>query len=250
MVHIKIKRNLKIMKLLNRFLAPIIFFVFSCSFSASAQEIPMTGSTGAITDFLLEAMDKTNTNWVLDGKREDIDGSPYLKDDFELGEIELIDNSVFTDILLRYNIYNDEIEYQDGGKNYSISAKHTLNKITIRDDIFVVEIYESSVGEKQGYFTLLANGEVKLLRKYNMELTDKVPARALQDPEPRKFIRKKDIYYVKEGLKRIHEFSNVKKLIEHLGDHQDELKTFTKKEKISSNNPEELAELINYYNSL
>ena len=65
-----------------------------------------------------------------------------------------------------------------------------------------------------------------------MELTDKVPAKALRDPEPRKFVRQNDIFYVKIGKARIYEFGSVKKLIAYLGDHEEELKTFAKKEKV------------------
>ncbi|MFC2125383.1 hypothetical protein ACFLU5_11290 [Bacteroidota bacterium] len=250
MLYNKINGNLSNMIFLSRIRELMIFFFLLCSFDA----IPQVGVPAEPTALdhidLIDLMEKVNTNWVLDDRNEAINGSPYLSEEFIKGEIVLIDNSVLSDVLLRYNIYNDELEFQDKGINYFIGTKHLLKKVKLGDNTFVVDIYDSSIGEKQGFFTLLADGEVKLLCKYEMELTDRIPAKPMRDPEPRKFVRQKDLYFVKVGLQRIHEFSSVKKLIGYFGDHQDELRSFTKKEKISPNNPDELADLINYYNSL
>lgn len=250
MFYNKIIQNVLSKKLFNQRLVLVIFLFMSCIFSTVAQVGPVNNTNMMTNSAILDMMDRTNVNRVIDGSQDPIDGSPYLKDDFETGEITLVDSTVFPDILLRYNIYNDQIEFQDEGKNYVIGTKILVKNITLGEDIFVVDLLETVNGERQGFLTLLADGEVKLLCKYNMELTDRVPSKALQDPQPRKFVRKQDIYFVKVGLQRINEIGSVKKLIIYLENHQDELKTFSKKEKILSNNPEELAKLITYFNSL
>jgi len=201
---------------------------------------------------LLDLMANTNVKWRLDDKATNIDGSPYLNDEFEKGEVVLKDKTTFKDVLLRYNIYNDQMEFQDEGKEYAIGtgAWHLLDRISVGDNIFVVDIYSIGTREKEGYFTLLADGETKLLRKHEMKLTDPVPAKPMQDPKNSEFVRKQDVYYLKIGSERIYEINNLKKMIAHVGEHQDELKTFAKKEKISVKKPDKLAKLVDYYNSL
>ena len=229
----------------------LIIFLFISSSSTAFAQVKVAAEPNALDNFeIISMMDRVNTNWIQNDMEEPIDGSPYLKEEFKKGEIVLIDNTILSDVLLRYNIYNDEIEYQNKGINYIIGTKHLVKNLKLEDEIFVVDIYKSSIGEKQGYFTMLADGEVKLLRKYTMELTDRVPAKAMRDPEPRKFVRQKDLFFIKVRQQNVYEFSSVKKLIEFLGDHQDELKSFVKKEKISSRNPRELTKFIDYYNTL
>lgn len=204
------------------------------------------------TTGLLDLMENTNVKWRLNDKSSNIDGSPYLNDEFEIGEVVLTDNSIFKEVLLRYNIYNDQMEFQDKGETYAIGtgSDHLLRRITIGDDIFITSIYSIGTREKLGFFSVLADGKVTLLRKHEMKLTDPVPAKPMQDPQPAKFVKKQDVYFLRIGEERIYEINNVKKMVAHLGDHQDELKTYTKKEKISSGDPDELAQLVNYYNSL
>ena len=89
-----------------------------------------------------------------------------------------------------------------------------------------------------------------MLRKMEIELTDRVASKPMRDPEPRKFVRQSDDYYVKYGRQRIYEISSLKKLIAFLEEHPDEMKTFAKKEKISAKKPDDLTKFINYFNSL
>ena len=241
------KRNLLLNAKIFRTHLLIVAIVASV-FHVTAQTAVQQGVYAP--DGIMDLMETVNRNWMLNGKNEQIEGSPYLKEEFEPGEIQLKDNTTIPEVPMRYNIYNDQIEFQYKEKTYNIGNKNLVENIKIGTDVFIVEMYETINGERFGFFSLLADGETRLLAKYEMELTDKVPAKALRDPEPRKFVRENDVYYVKIGQQRIYAFGNVKKLIAYLGDHEEELEAFAKKEKISARNPDELAKLINYYNSL
>ena len=141
-----------------------------------------------------------------------------------------------------------EFTYKD--KEYAIGAKDLLHKVLVGDDMFVVEMYESGTTERSGYFLLLAEGKVNLLKKLEIKLTDPVPAKPMRDPEPRKFVRKADTYYIKSSDQRTYEITNLKKLIAFLGDHQKEMTKFAKENKISVKDQDDLTVFITYYNTL
>ena len=56
--------------------------------------------------------------------------------------------------------------------------------------------------------------------------------------------------YIMNADGKIERIKSVKKLIKYLGSHQEELSRFAKKEKISANDPKELAKLLEYFQDL
>ena len=194
--------------------------------------------------------DKRNTIWLLDGQVDEIKGSPYLYDEFIAGEILLLDSTIYTGMKLNFNIFNDEIEYEKNGTHYTLGNKQQVDRITIGDNTFIIDKYDTHTNKKNGYLMLLADGDVKLIGKLDMELTDMVPAKPMQDPIPRTFKRKPDTYYLLKGDNDVYKISSVKKLIQYLEVHQEELSIFAKAEKVSARDPVELSELVDYYNSL
>jgi hypothetical protein len=84
-----------------------------------------------------------------------------------------------------------------------------------------------------------------------MKFTDKQEAKALESSnQPAKFTRAADIYYYKIGNGEMMKAGTLKNLIESLPDHQAELASYAKKEKLSTRNEADLRKLAAYYNKL
>jgi hypothetical protein len=211
--------------------------------------VNVTGQNPSATR-IQDLRDKRNTEWLLNGQVEEIKGSPYLYDEFISGEILLLDSTIYSGMKLNYNIFNDEIEYEKSGIHYTLIDKQQVDRITIGNDTFIIDKYNTNQNKMNGYLMVFAEGDVRLFSKLDMELTDRVPAKPMQDPIPRTFKRKTDTYYLLKGENELYKISSVKKLIQYLEVHQEELSIFAKTEKISARDPGELSELVDYYNSL
>ena len=195
-------------------------------------------------------MDRTNTVWLLDGSEEPIEGSPYLYDDFRAGEIHMIDNTIISDVKLRYNAYNDNMEYLDNDTAYFIGARHLVKKVIINEEVFVLDSDPKTPDYRRCFFHQLTSGKVSLLCRYTVELKEEVSERAYREAIPWRFERDEDRFFIKRGYQSLFEIGSRKNLCKTLGDHHEELKSFVKKEKISCRDPEELVKLIDYYNLL
>ena len=201
---------------------------------------------------ILESLDDIAWRKSTEAPSFDYEGSPYDKDIFVKGDIYYDINWRFPDIPLRYNIFNDEMEFRMEGQEttYAIKPDKKIQKILIQEDVFVVAEYQERGKVIPGFFKVLATGEIDLLAKFQVDFKEEQPAKALVLPEPAKFIRKDDQYYIRIKGNITQKISNIKILIELIGDHKNELSDYAKKEKISARNESELIQFISFYNSL
>jgi len=201
---------------------------------------------------ILETLDNLAWRNSAEAPSFDYEGSPYNSDIFVKGDIYYDINWRFPNIPLRYNIFNDEMEFkmEDQETIYAIVPDKRIQKILIQEDTFVVAEYQEKTKVIPGFFKVLATGEIDLLAKFQVDFKEKQPAKALVLPEPAKFIRKDDQYYIRINGNITQKISSIKKIIELIGDHKNELSDYSKKEKISAGNESELIQFISYYNSL
>jgi len=182
----------------------------------------------------------------------DIEGSPYLNDKFETGEV-LTDNNVrYVGIPLRYNIYSDEIEFQTAkGQILSIQFPGNIKEVKIGHDIFVYNLYFLSPERlKWGYFQLINSGKAEGLIHYRVIFEAAQKALAYKDPQPPKFVQQPAYYYVSVNKKPAVRVQRTKELIALLGNHKKELENFARKEKIKIRRLNDLRRILYYYNSL
>lgn len=89
---------------------------------------------------------------VKDGKA-DYDGSPFFKKDFEIGNVGAVKERV----MLKYNIYRDQILFQRNGETFELPKTDAYNPIMIGN--YKIELIDGS------YYHVLAEGAMKLLQK-------------------------------------------------------------------------------------
>lgn len=182
----------------------------------------------------------------------DIEGSPYLNDDFIKGTIYTTSQTKFVDVPLRYNIYNEQIEFKSGdGSIQALAPPEIVEKIELGSYILVYVPFKMSRSIRRGFFRVIEPGDKAVLLARSQVLFEdaKKPA-AYQDVEPPKFIRKTDDYYIRIGKEPAMLISRKVDLEEAFQDHQKEVRSFIKKNKVKPNKPERMAELVQYYNSL
>jgi hypothetical protein len=175
----------------------------------------------------------------------DIEGTPYLDNDFQDGLVYLKETEVFK-IPIRYNIYADEMEYQAKGMNYVIGSPAALNKIILGESIYVFLPFI----QKGGYFELFELGKCTLVQK---KITDVKPAeesKPMVTPAPATFIRKPDVFYCVINDTLVYKIKNMESVKTALKDEKPKIEGFIKQEKIKNIKKENLIKIIKYYNSL
>jgi len=101
-----------------------------------------------------------------------IDGSPFLQKDFSLGKIFLSENKVIDSIMLRYDIYHKEMQYQNEGKIYAIGAPENIKSISFDHRTFVYLTYLEKGVITKDFFEVLKLGKIaSLYRHYIITLT-------------------------------------------------------------------------------
>lgn len=178
---------------------------------------------------------------------EPIAGSPYMDDKYKDGIIYYGDN--FQKAPIRYNAYQDLIEYQQSGKALVLDANAAIKKVIVGDDTFVP--LASGNSKKRGYFAVLDSGKVTLYSKKKIIFEPfKKGGKLDGTDQPNEFRKSPDTFYYQVGDGQLTEIDNIKSLIAGLPDKREELTQFAKKEKISVKKEKDLRQFIKYYNSL
>ena len=170
------------------------------------------------------------------------EGTPYLKDTFETGYV-YINHVKSTAVPMRYNIFEDHVEFQQDDGVYVLKPSAQINKVEIDKYTLVVSEFDKS---KNGFFELLEAGKLTLLSRKIINYRKKVEISNV----PPKYSKASDTYYIKLSGGKPVKVNNIKKLITSLPDKQNELNAFAESEKLSGRNEDELVKLVKYYNSL
>jgi len=182
---------------------------------------------------------------------KDIQGSPYLNDEFIKGSIYTLSKTQYADIPLRYNVYNDEIEFETEDKKVAaLDAPEIVEKVTFGNYTMEYIPFEIAKKVKKGFFEVLLKGKASLYARPDVEFQEAKAPEPYKDAEPAKFIRKVDRYYLRFGMEPAILCNSKKDIIDSFPDHNNEIEAFMKKVKLNVKKPEDLKSLAEYYNSL
>ncbi len=181
---------------------------------------------------------------------EDIEGSPYLNDEFITGAIYTTSNTKYVDVPLRYNIYNDEVEFDTGNGVQAIAAPETVDKIEFGDYTMVYVPYSITKKVMRGFFIVKEQGKASLLIKPEVTFVQATEPAPYKHAEPAKFDRRENEYYIWVQKNEAKLISSKNDMVDVFPDNHDKLEAFIKKNKIKHRQPEDLRKLVQYYNSL
>jgi hypothetical protein len=227
----------------------LVFFFLSIFTNFSAAQVYLDYNTQETIDFF-------RTNKFISGAgnnssfESQIQGSPYLNDEFSPGSIYTFDKQRYSDIPLRYNIYNDNLEFKTPAGEIQALATPEIVELAEFNSTQMVYLSYKSKTIKKGFFVLMEKGKVSLYSKPGVMFKEATEPGAYKDAEPPKFVRKSDEYYLQFNSEPAIIIGNKKDLIAAFPDNQDKIKSFISKNKIKTNKPEGLTELVKYYNSL
>ncbi|HBL75510.1 MAG: hypothetical protein A2W90_03490 [Bacteroidetes bacterium GWF2_42_66] len=178
-----------------------------------------------------------------------IPGTPFFNDNFKKGEVTTTSNTVVSNVPLRYNVYADEIEFEEESKKTFYLDKSTVKSVKIGDSEFIYKAYSMNNKLGRSYFEVLLQGKATLLKQYRVQFEEAKPAKAYEDPTPAQFKSATPEFYIAFGDAEADRISSSKQLTEILSDKKTEVAEYMKKNKLKIGNQEDIIRIIQFYNT-
>lgn len=182
--------------------------------------------------------------------QDNIDGSPYLNDDFITGTVYTTSKLQYVDVPLRYNIFNDDIEFKTNNNQVmAMATPEIIERVTFGEYQLVYIPFVSQKKIKRGFLKVVMEGNISLYARPQILYTKPEEPGAYKEAKPAKFLKKPDSYYLRNGKNEAIKVDKKKEVIEFFPAHNNEIATFIKKNKIKTNKESELKRIVEYYNS-
>jgi len=229
----------------NTYIFILTILLFSSK--TNAQELLGGQSFGSNTQGII-----STTAVVLN---ENVDGTPYIDEKFAPAKISASENNIF---YVRYNAANDEIEVK-GSNNVAYALNKYRKDITV-DIIALKKTYQNFMYINSdddpgfGYFVHISEptANVKILKKEVVKFFDeKVQVTGYDTPQNAKYKRLADKYFIKINDKNAMLLpSNKKGVAKLFPEHEKEVLSYIKTEKIKFKDELSLSKLSAYLNQL
>ncbi len=229
----------------------VLLFALTCiTYSSAQSKMQSVYEIRHAFDFYLHH--KSNTAAIsANSSANDVRGSAYLNDDFIEGTVYTTSKTKFVAVPLRYNIYNDQVEFRNAeGQIFAIATPEVIEKIEIGECKIEYIPIQASTKVSKSFLEVLEKGEASLYCRQKVILEQAQSAGAYKAAQPARFIRKADEYYIrigKEAAKPISKKRDLQNIFSHKGK---DINAYIKNNKIRPGNIEALRELVIYYNSL
>lgn len=183
---------------------------------------------------------------------ENTKGTPYENEEFVLGSILSENNTLISNVYLRYNAYQDEFQIKQNPNasddNVQAIKKSTDFYVKMGDEIFTYKLPQDGFG---GYYNILEEGDkVDLLKKISKKFVEgQNSVTMMTGNHPNRLIDESSFVVVKNDGKIEEVTGSKNKIIEAIaGDDKNELKKLVKAEKLNVKKEEDLIKAVNYYN--
>lgn len=179
-----------------------------------------------------------------------IEGSPYIQKEFVKGSI-LIDSTSYEGVPLRYNAYDDRMEFlSKSDLVLYVTNPEQYQKFILQDKTYIYRKAPGSKSEEQGFFQLLKEGTVNLLKKESISLLESQPAKPFGDPKPASFKARPANFYLSLSNGKLIQISKEKDLLQALKPHKEALESYIDQQKLNVKKEEDLQKVIAYANTL
>jgi hypothetical protein len=221
---------------MNRIITGIIFF-FLFSTLAKAQ---LSIDYSQLQNFL----DRNHL------RINEIKGTPYLNSEYETGTILSDAGILYENVPLRYDCFNDILEFKRDSKTYYADPKESVKKAEFGGKVFVYKAFEKEGDTDKSYFEEVVTGKAALYTRYSVNFHEAVPTDGFTDARPAQFGDLMETSYISIDTFPAKKILNNKKLVEILSDKKNEVEAFISKQKLSVKKKDDLKKIVTYYNSL
>ncbi|GJM30351.1 MAG: hypothetical protein DHS20C17_29860 [Cyclobacteriaceae bacterium] len=187
-----------------------------------------------------------------DDELENVEGTPYLYEEFKPGDIYYGGEHKIEQIPLRLDIFHDRLEYKDEkGAVMAFGNPEMMDYVKIGKEVFIY-LPKNPSYKISGFLKMWNTRMPCLLSRMNVNYLKGEEAKPydLHPGRPDRLERVQDIQYVMRSRNDVEKVSSIKKLIKYLGAHEAELSEYAETADLSPKEPEKLVKLVNYYHQL
>ncbi len=180
-----------------------------------------------------------------------MEGTPFLENEFLKGTITTVDGKVIRNVDLRYNVFNNKMEVKQKDQLFELT-NDLVKRIQMNDRTFDYLKYELDKNESDGYLELISDGNWKLYYRHAKKFKEAQSQKAMEEhSRPAEFRDLPPVYLLlKDDSGKAIGFRNKKELANIFPNHKNEVHSFMKKNRLKTNNAEDLQKLLSYYFSL
>jgi hypothetical protein len=187
----------------------------------------------------------------------EINGSPYLKPDWQPGNFTLANGFKSKEaIWLKFNMVTDKVTFKDEKVGAEMEFVVPVQEFTLslaESDGAITRLFRSGYKDIEGttpasFFEVISDGKTQLIKKTVKTLLETVVIGA--PTKQRTFIEKSTKYYLVVDGKAQMVKNDKKSILAALADKQAALDTYLKANKINFKSEADLGKLIAYYNTL
>jgi hypothetical protein len=183
-------------------------------------------------------------------KVEDIEGSVYLNEEFVDGTVALTTGANYSNIPLRYNVYNEEIEFRNTrGQLFNINNPEGIQDLTIGESKFIYTECKLRKETKKLFAEVLSEGNITLLKHHRLKLIPAKKAQTHTAAQPPKLVKMPSEYMIKTLNGTAQPFKNEKELLNLLADKRENINSLIDAKNLSVNKEQDLITIIDYYNA-
>lgn len=185
-----------------------------------------------------------------DTSQQKYEGSPFFNKDFITGEVVINDSIRYQNIPLRYNIYSDKIQFKNNqGRILEFNTASYRYLFTIENHRFINKEYIRYKTKETGILEILAEGKIKLYKKYSVDFLPATKEAGFKAAEPNRFNPLSDKYFITID-DNIPEGVNLSKsLLNQLKEFKPDVEEYAKSQKIKLRSEQDLIRLIEYCNN-
>ena len=182
-------------------------------------------------------------------KAEDVEGSAYLDEQFIVGVVALSTGVKYSGIPLRYNVYNDLIEFRNNsGKVFNINNPEAISELSIGDSKFIYTDCKLHKNNKKLFTEVISEGDISLLKHHRIKLKPAKQAEIHKPAQPPMLVKMPSEYLIKKSDGNAQLFRNKKELLMLLSDKSEEINELIKQQNLSINEEKDLVTIVGYYN--
>jgi len=220
----------------------ILLFNFAAATQCGAQHTRETRGDHHDTNFRYCRIVHKNSN--------EYTGSPYLNKEFQTGDVIKIDSRIYNDQKLRYNIYEDQIEFKNKDTIRIVPGKSFTKSVRIGEKTFIYTDYIINGKNHFGILEQLTKGNCSLYYRHKVDFEEAVKPSGYKEAKPANFMNVKGKFFIQITNKPIIDIHNKKHLLMQFPNKKKEIQKFIKTKKINIKKKADLIILVQYCNEL
>jgi len=224
--------------------------------SCTAQNVSVPQDYQARQNLIeLGSQDGTGSVMTFDMRYEGVKGSPYVFKEFKQGEVFLKTKNRITVKDLNYNCFENEIAYKDpatGVIRLMNKFQVDLFRISDEDKTLTFVPVKLEANAETIFAEVLYNKASFVYKVYEKEwLKANYEGGYSADRKYDEFVDKYDLYFLKQGEHTLYKSKKSKKQVrEAFPEHESEISSYIKSNKLDLKEDQALVKLMKYYDSL